>query len=177
MQGSGQRAKRASQYSGPCNSLRGRSRRQTEEAKQEENAAQKRSAERELSVLGGTASYLQQARNKIQRSGNVSYVLTQKIPSRILAVDKNRLDALLHGNHRLSHNYTDIRVGMKYRCPIPGCGGAIINQHSVKRALAPHCKVYRRTTAVRFSFYIETKCGWEVFLYPPAPPPDRNESS
>ena len=60
-----------------------------------------------------------------------------------------------------------------YRCPLPGCGGAVLNQQSVRRALLPHCRIYHQTAdALRYTFHIEAKRGPEVLLFPPSNEPE-----
>ena len=105
----------------------------TETAETEEDTAQGRAAARELAALERIASYHQQARSEIQRPGNVFYVPIPHIHCPFLTVEKARLTALLYGNRRLSYNYAGIRVGITYRCPIPGCGVAIYSNPRMQR--------------------------------------------
>ena len=126
-----------------------------------------RSAVRELGVLSGIAEYLETSRKGIRRVGNIFQVKIPQLPCRILPLEKSRFETLLHTNHKFKHEFTDVGVGFMYRCPLPGCGGAALNQSSVRRALLPHCRTYHQSNTLRYAFHIDAKGGREVFLFPP----------
>ena len=133
----------------------------------ESDSNEYRMAEREMQVLEGIQKYLKDARETIYRSGEVFHVKISPLPCRILSVEQRRFQNLLHSNHRSRHTYTNVGAGVLYRCPLPGCAGATLNQASVKRALLPHCRAYHNTDSLRFVFNIESKRGREAFLFPP----------
>ena len=140
----------------------------TELQTKNENDSATRSATRELNVFQGIVDYLETSRKQITRVGNIFQVKVPQLPCRILAIERIRLEARLHSNHKFKHDFTDVGVGFMYRCPLPGCGGAVLNQQSVRRALLPHCRIYHQTADVfRFTFHIEAKRGPEVLLFPP----------
>ena len=111
------------------------------------------------------------ARSKIRQEGDVFQIHIPQLPCRILSIKKARFGNLLHTNRKFRRHFTNVGAGIMYRFPLPGRGGATLNQASVKRALQPHCRVYHNTDAVRYAFSIDAKRGREVFLYPPMSPP------
>ena len=138
-------------------------------AKEETTDAEGRAAQADLKVLKGIATYLERQREHTARwSGSEFMVTLGKIPSRILTIEQRRFEELQRPNRCCSHLYTDFRQGAIYRCPLPGCGGATINQRSIKRALVTHHKAYHKELQnIQFVFKIEMTKGWDYLTIPP----------
>ena len=92
-------------------------------AKPPEDSSEARATSRELQVLTGVKTYLEQARGAIKREGNTFHIRISQLPCRILSVGKKRFGNCLHQNRESRHSYTNIEAGVLYRCPLPGCGG------------------------------------------------------
>ena len=133
----------------------------------DEDGPETRPAIHKLEVLSGIDEHLETSSKQIHREGNIFQVEIAQLPCRISSQWKSRLETLPHTNHKFKHDFTDVGVGFMYRCPLPGCGGAALNQASVRRALLPHRRAYHHTNALRFAFHIDAKRGREVFLFPP----------
>ena len=112
--------------------------------------------ERELDTLKNIRDHLTQARASIRNSGNIFKINIKRLPARLLEEAKRRLAILLRGSRKLVRNFTNAKRKYMYRCSLPGCGGTILNEHSVKRVSRehcpqryhpqrPHCRAFRET--------------------------------
>ena len=116
--------------------------------------------------------YLQNQRSGgFKWSGKAFLVNLQRLPCRILSVERQRYDELCRTNHKKSHLFTDYTKGNIYRCPLPNCGGMTINYANIKRALVSHNKAYHRTLKnVQIAYCIEMGKSWDYLSYPADPP-------
>ena len=138
-----------------------------EAASNEDNKLLQKAAEQELSTLKGIQQYLTAKRKQIKRAGDRFLVPLERIPCRLLAIEKRRIDALSRANHKKAHNYTDYSRGQIFRFPAPGCGGAPINIVCARSALPAHCNAYHRAQAVHLTYKVQLARGWEYHDQPP----------
>ena len=131
---------------------------------EDEDSPEARSAVRELEVFGDIIKYMEKTREEITRDGNITHINIPQLPIRISSIEKKRFAATIQANHIFKRNLTRVSKRYMFRCPLPGCAGAPINQRSAKRALGPHCRMYHATGQMRFAFRAQGKKDWEVFL-------------
>ena len=141
------------------------------QAKSEGGDREGRAAQADLAVLQGIGDYLRKQRTtSIRWAGGEFLVTISRIPCRILTIEQQRFDELYRGNHRCSHLYTNYTQGVIYRCPLPECGGATVNQRGIKRSLAAHFKAFHRDLQqIQFTFKIEMARGWDYLSIPDRP--------
>ena len=137
---------------------------QKSQSQQEQQAAKT-----ELATLQSIQTYLTDRRAKIRRSGNNFLVTLGRITGRLLAIERTRLQTLEQQGKRNAYNYTDPRRGEVYRCPLPGCAGALVNLRCIRTAINSHCNVYRETRAISFTFKVEFAKTWDICHYPLKP--------
>ena len=138
------------------------------QAQCEGNSSESRAAQADLTVLQGIATYLTKHRTtSIRWTGAEFLVTVSRIPCRILTIEQQRFEELHRSNHRCSHLYTNFKQGTIYRCPLPECGGATINQRGIKRSLAAHHKAFHKDLQhIQFSFKIEMARSWDYLSLP-----------
>ena len=66
-------------------------------------------------------------------------------------------------------NFTNAQRQHMFRRCLLGCGGAILNDLNVKRALLSHCRAYRNTLDLKYVFQVELRRGWEIACFSPNP--------
>ena len=127
-----------------------------------------RIAQADLAALQGIVNYLNKQRStSIRWIGSEFLVAIGRIPCRILTIEQQRFEELHRGNHRCSHLYTNYKQGTIYRCPLPECGGATMNQKGIKRAITAHHKTsHRDLQQIQFTFKIEMARGWGYLSVP-----------
>ena len=127
-----------------------------------------RAAQADLAVLNGIGEYLKKQRTtSIKWTGSEFLVTISRIPCRILTIEQQRFEELHRGNHKCSHLYTNYTQGIIYRCPLPECGGATVNQRGIKRSLAAHFKAFHKDLQqIQFTFKIEMARGWDYLSIP-----------
>ena len=138
------------------------------QAQGETDSGESRVARADLDVLQGIVRYLNKQRaSSVRWSGTEFLVVLHRIPCRILTIEQQRFDALYRANHKCSHLYTNYKQGTIFRCPLPECGGATINQTGIKKTLVAHHKAYHKDLAnIQFTFKIETVRGWDYLSIP-----------
>ena len=137
-----------------------------------EHAPTANSAATELQTLKGIQKYLMTNRPKIRYSGESSIAPLIRIPTRLLSIEKDRLEALERRGKRRARNYTDHRKPEMFRCPISGCAGSAVNIACIKTAMNSHCNTFHKDPPVVYTFHVEFTKNWDIFTYParhPAP--------
>ena len=112
-------------------------------------------AEAELGPFKAIRKHLTTNRSRIRRYGDRFLVPLERIPGRLLEVGKQRIGVLKQQNRKRSHHYTDRTKGQVYRCPVPGCGGSVINLSCAGCAIPEHCNAFHRTLWVNLTYKIE----------------------
>ena len=147
-------------------------------AQEDGDSKEKQGAIAELKTLRGIRDYLEKARQNIQRTGNVFSVHLRRLPTRLLEVEQRRMDLLQRGGHVSRSNYTNKNKMEMFRCPLPGCGGAVLNSTKIRQAFRPHCNAFHLFPEIIFAFHFEMARGWEIVcvpaLKPGQPPPGLN---
>ena len=119
-------------------------------------------------MLRGLRRYLEHQRTKVIKwSGRGFAILWERLPCRILSIEKQRYDELARNNHKRSHLYLGYQRGIVSRCPIPGCGGAAINYGNIKRAIATRNKAYHKNwTHINLAYRVEMGRGRDYLKVP-----------
>ena len=138
------------------------------QAQGDENCGESKTARADLAVLQGIVQYLNRQRtSSVKWSGTEFVVVLNRIPCRILTIEQQRFDELHRTNHKCSHLYANYKQGTIFRCPLPECGGATINQNGIKKTLVAHHKAYHRDLSnIQFTYKIETVRGWDYLSIP-----------
>ena len=138
----------------------------TEAAASEIEGPEKKKAETEVATLQSIRRHLRAQRALIKFTGGGFLVPLDRIPCRLLAIEKKRIEALLRSKHRRARNYTDCSRGLIYRCPAPGCGGAAINLICAKTAITAHGNAHHRNVGIPLTYKVEPARGWHFCGYP-----------
>ena len=134
-----------------------------------EDSSAKRLALAEIATLKTVRTHLIDRRARIKFCGESFVVPLVRIPTRILSIEKERLVALERKGKEKAHNYTNYHRNEIFRCPLPGCAGALVNIACIKPAMIAHCNAYRENPPMPFTFHVELARTWDVFTYPVRP--------
>ena len=115
----------------------------------------KRPATREILTPASIVDYLETWRGTVQHAGRGRSVTLPRLPRRSRAVEGDGWDALRGENPTCAHNWAAKMGGEMYRCRLPGCAGATLNQFRVRRAIPAHCDAYHKSLAINLTFRIE----------------------
>ena len=120
-----------------------------------EDSSEKRPALTEIATLKIVRTHLIDRRARIKFSGESFVAPLVRIPTRILSIDKERLMALERKGKERAHNYTYRHRNEIFRCPLPGCAGALVNIACIKPAMIARCRAYRNDPPIPFTFHVE----------------------